>query len=65
MSWLKNETRQMGVEGMLGRGTDDGRGGQPPKRRSPWKTQIVGALTSLAVFIVVGGILWLLYARFR
>ncbi len=65
MSWLKNETRQMGVEGMLGRGGDDGPNRQPPKRKHPWKTQFMGALMGLAAFIVGGGIFWLLYARFR
>ncbi len=65
MSWLKNETRQMGVEGMLRRGGDDSPNPQPPKQKHPWKTQFIGALIGLAVFIVVGGIFWLLYARFR
>ncbi len=63
--WLKNDQRRWGLDGQLEPAKGGGPGSQPSKPRSPWKAQFIGALIGLGVFIVVGGILWLLYARFR
>ena len=53
---------QEGTRGAVELGKGGGSDYQPPKRKSPWKVQIIGALVGLVVFIIAGIMFFLLHS---
>jgi hypothetical protein len=63
-SWLRTGETERTVKSAVEPGKGSGSDYPPPRKQSPWRKQIIGALIGLGIFIIVAGILMLL-AFFR
>ncbi len=62
---MRPHETERSVKGYVGQQKEGGSSSPPPQRKSPWKTQIIGALIGLALFIIIVGVLYILFGRFR
>ena len=62
---MRQHETERSVKGDIGQQREGGSNSPPPRRKSPWKTQIIGALIGLVLFIVIVGVLYILFSRFR
>jgi hypothetical protein len=62
---MRPHETERSVKGHISQQREGGSSSPPLGRKSPWKTQVIGALIGLVLFIVIVGVLYILFSRFR